>query len=630
MATDTSICPMCRIKLVAEGDRKVCKICGYYRRDLPDMPEDMRFESSSSAFSQQNYNARPTYTSSRNTGDVKRVNGKALVVAVVIVMISMLAGILISIFSALQNNDTDDDKKPTTEQVTVGSDDKDDTKARLPESELFQLLAETLFNTPYSKVTAAQYASITYLEINRSECTIDCIVNEEKYSYSYDKGMSMSTKDLRCFKGLEVIVMEDTSLNKGDLIGLDKLTELYCENTAAEVAEMMPNPTQLIALGIYDNIGIRDLKGIGELTNLRYLYIDGSRLSDISHLSALTNLQEIEITDGDYLVDLSVLSKLENLTSIHLECKKVKNLGFVKGMKLERFSLEGSMIQDISALESSIETLEYLSLMDNSDVTDYSLIGEMHNLSQLELKVKTDAILPSFENLQKLIYVHANYFENIGCLADAKNLEEIWLEQCVMYELEDLTKLKSLAYLTINDTRNYVDSLAPLTQMKSLIYLDISDTTIFGYVEDILGIPNLEELYMDNCKVGFRFDQAPKNNKLMYWSMNNTYIYGSTREDRYDMDRNNRYVISDYGDIFKNYPNLIEVYLAGNGLKDLDFVKNIPNLVSIDVSNNYIDSLQALRGISTLRYVWCKDNTISDGYDLGENVTVFTQTSTEE
>lgn len=638
MSTEVNKCPMCNIKLRAEGDRMVCKLCGYYRRADANAASDLSFESSSSAFGYDvNHAPQSTYSRSSGQSNVSSVNARAMVarfvIAMVVCMCAVVIAVIVNITSDNQNKDNDDDK------VAVST-DKDSTKGtasgsaatELPTSELFQLLAETLFGVSYTDVTAEQYASVTYLEICRDDYSIYCTVDGEDYSYTYDSGMSYSTKDFKCFTGLEVLVLEDISLNQGDLRGLENLTELYCDNTLEETFKIVPNAKKLVSLGVYDPFVVRDVAGIGVFSNLQYLYMEGDYLEDISGLAELSGLVELSIMNADNLMDLSVLSQMDSLTSIYLQCPNLKNLGFLKGKQLQYFAVEDSKIRDISALEASKDTLVGLSLLNNYDVQDYTLVGEMTNLIELEMHVRSDAVLPSFKNLQKLDYVYANYFDDIACIADAKNLTEVWLEQCSMYNLEALTALDKLTILTINDTRNYLDNLHPLTEMKSLQILDISETTIFGYVEELLGIPTLQELYMDDCRVGFNFDKAPKNENLLYWSLNNTQIIANANEDEddYEQDYGVRETFCQYPEVFKNYPNLMGLYVAGNDLDNLDFVQYLPNLVAIDVSNNYIDSLQPLKAISTLGYVWCKDNTISDGYDLGANVSVITDVSTAD
>ena len=61
-----------------------------------------------------------------------------------------------------------------------------------------------------------------------------------------------------------------------------------------------------------------DLKGLGKLTQLERLNLDGNQLTDVKSLEKLTQLQVLYL-HGNKLTDVKGLEKLTQLTHLYLE-----------------------------------------------------------------------------------------------------------------------------------------------------------------------------------------------------------------------------------------------------------------------------------------------------------------------
>lgn len=72
------------------------------------------------------------------------------------------------------------------------------------------------------------------------------------------------------------------------------------------------------------------------------------------------------------------------------------------------------------------------------------------------------------------------------------------------------------------------------------------------------------------------------------------------------------------------------MYLQGNKLTDVAFVENLPNLKKLDITDNYVTDLRPLGNQQQLETVWCGENSISQGKDLGEDVTVILDSKAKE
>ena len=88
--------------------------------------------------------------------------------------------------------------------------------------------------------------------------------------------------------------------------------------------------------------------------------------------------------------------------------------------------------------------------------------------------------------------------------------------------------------------------------------------------------------------------------------------------------------MADHIGFVSNFPNLKQLYVQGNKLTDLTFTENLPQLTHLDVTNNYITDLRPLQKLQRLETVWCGENSISQGNDLGEDVNVVPDSVAEE
>lgn len=83
-------------------------------------------------------------------------------------------------------------------------------------------------------------------------------------------------------------------------------------------------------------------------------------------------------------------------------------------------------------------------------------------------------------------------------------------------------------------------------------------------------------------------------------------------------------------DMLKKFDNLEELYLQGNKLTNISFVEGLPKLKKLDITNNYVTDLRPLQQLSQFEIVWCGQNAISQGSDLGADVTVVSDSEEDE
>ena len=88
--------------------------------------------------------------------------------------------------------------------------------------------------------------------------------------------------------------------------------------------------------------------------------------------------------------------------------------------------------------------------------------------------------------------------------------------------------------------------------------------------------------------------------------------------------------LAEHMDFLGKFPNLEELYTQGNQLTDVTFAGNLPLLKKLDITDNYVTDLRPLEKLSNLETVWCGENSISQGGNLAEGITVIFDSEAEE
>ena len=117
--------------------------------------------------------------------------------------------------------------------------------------------------------------------------------------------------------------------------------------------------------------GISDLTGLEYATNLTYLDLWKSSVSDISPVAGLTKLTHLGFAANNAISDVSALVGLTNLTALWVNGNSISDISPLAGLtKLTRLGLSSNSISDISAL-AGLTNLTLLKL-DNNSISDLS------------------------------------------------------------------------------------------------------------------------------------------------------------------------------------------------------------------------------------------------------------------
>ena len=124
----------------------------------------------------------------------------------------------------------------------------------------------------------------------------------------------------------------------------------------------------LVSLVAYEQ-SISDLSGIEQLTNLQYAWLSGNNFTDDSliHLSKLTSLTMLDISDGGKITNADQLRNLSNLNYLKIKGQKISSLSPFLDMNSLTFLdvSENHIDLSNSQIQSDLQTLRQRSLCTN-------------------------------------------------------------------------------------------------------------------------------------------------------------------------------------------------------------------------------------------------------------------------
>ena len=237
---------------------------------------------------------------------------------------------------------------------------------------------------------------------------------------------------------------------------------------------------------------VHDLTGLQLATSLAHLELDNSRVSDISPLRGLTNLNFLEV-GGDFS-DLSPLAGLTNLRELSIGGNNISDIMPVSGLvNLNELNIGGTNISDISPV-SRLISLKHLYFRE-ANVSDLSPVSGLINLESLDFSFNNVSDLSPVAGLINLKYIGfgANKgVSDISAFAGLINLESIYFGG----RFTDISPIAGLINLkSIVTWGNRFSDLSPLTKLTKLERVDICGSAASD-LTPLSGLTNLKELYL--------------------------------------------------------------------------------------------------------------------------------------
>ncbi|MEJ5922278.1 leucine-rich repeat domain-containing protein, partial [Bifidobacterium thermophilum] len=236
---------------------------------------------------------------------------------------------------------------------------------------------------------------------------------------------------------------------------------------------------------------IVSLQGLQVFTNLQWLNLDKTKVSDLSPLAKLTKLGDLWLS-GTQVSDVSPLAKLANLQYLHLSGTQVSNVSpLAKLAKLDYLDLSNTQVSNVSPL-AKLTNLKSLNL-NGTQVSDVSSLAGLAKLGVLRLgdtKVSDVSPLAKLTNLGSLD-LDKTQVSNVSSLAGLTELQHLDLSETQVSDVSPLAKLTNLGFLDLSNTR--VSDVSPLAKLAKLVSLCLSGTLVSD-VSPLAKLTNLESL----------------------------------------------------------------------------------------------------------------------------------------
>lgn len=319
------------------------------------------------------------------------------------------------------------------------------------------------------------------------------------------------------------------------------------------------------------------------------------QINDVSSIGQLKNLEELELESfngsKENPVDLGTFSELSKLKRLVLRSTKVTNTDALKSNTLlEELNLFKSDAESLAFLSDTPE-LKSLNLSANEVVEDYSPLGNLKKLEELNLTFNlnlTDEQLETLQDISSLKQIDLSFCGKITSLDFLQNnteLEDLRVRGC--RQLSDFSALSNISTLKFfSAEKTQLKNLDDLAQNTALENFKIRDTEVAS-IETLKSFTKLKEIDLSDTKIT---DLSP----------------------------------------LSECPNLRNVKLINCKIEDLSALSGAADLSTLILINTSLTDIKALASCSDLTYLEIQDTQVSDLSPLleGEKLRRLTLSST--
>lgn len=265
----------------------------------------------------------------------------------------------------------------------------------------------------------------------------------------------------------------------------------------------------------------KSLSDLRHLTFLEKLTYSTGLSGQISHISGLSMLKELHITNAPISADeLAIIGHLPNLTKLSLRsCNLSTAAGLEAATNLTHIDLSSNAIRNISAL-ASLRKLQEINLSHNAlndlgllsglpvvtsldvsynNLTTLSPVTALSSVKKLVAKYNTLTEINGFEKLTALneVDLSNNAIESIAALASCTELAKLNVANNALKDISGLSNLNKLTDL--NFSNNQVTKLPQFQKDCELVNIDGSYNKLDTLVP-LGGLKKLNNVFMDYNK----------------------------------------------------------------------------------------------------------------------------------
>lgn len=241
------------------------------------------------------------------------------------------------------------------------------------------------------------------------------------------------------------------------------------------------------------------LSHISHLANLKELEVTGTAVSaeELAIIGKLPNLQKLNLS-GCSLSTTAGLEVAANLTHLDLSNNAIRNIAPLAGLKkIQQLKLNQNALNDLTSL-SALTTLTVLDVS-NNNLTSLSPITSIVGLEQLSAGYNTVTDLNNFQLLTALKELNVSN-NGIGDITPLKSCTELTKLNISGNALTDISALSGLNKLTeINFSNNKVKAIPKWDVTCELVTIDGSYNQL-NTLEPLKGLKKLNNVFMDYNK----------------------------------------------------------------------------------------------------------------------------------
>lgn len=294
----------------------------------------------------------------------------------------------------------------------------------------------------------------------------------------------------------------ETVITEGDLAGLTGSLNCQGYNLSAPIVSLdgLEFATGLTGINVTNN-DVSDLTPLAGLTALTQLNVAGNvDIDSVAPLAGLTNLQGFRGTGLENVTDWDSISTLTALQEVALAGTGITDVSFLSGMtaliNLDLGSNTG--LSDLSPL-SGLDNLQWL-VISNTGVTNFDAVGAIPSIEWLDadgLNVSDFSGILNLTNLTEFVLgdVTSTAWNQLNGITVP--LEYLYLSGEGITDVSWLEGL-NIEALTLYDTPlTSFDSVAAVEGLRFL-YVENSN---FSDVSPLAGLTSLETVYLDGNHV---------------------------------------------------------------------------------------------------------------------------------
>lgn len=260
---------------------------------------------------------------------------------------------------------------------------------------------------------------------------------------------------------------------------------------------------------------IEHFEPIFELSNLEYLYLDGTKIKDISKIDKLDKLKHLNLAHT-LISDFTPIEKLHNLECLTIGDNNIENIEFLTSLtklkalslttnklltiypilkysSLKRLCVCNNPLSDLSPLVG-IESLKYL-CCNNLQIENFEFIKSLPNLEDFTLPYPIDFQLIQGNIKLKRIFIKGLGNENLHKIENYINCQSLHIVGTFdKFVLSG--KLRNLDSLTV-DSPNLREIIFEEDEVKSLKTVSILNAPI-NSIKGFEKLVNLEIIQFEN------------------------------------------------------------------------------------------------------------------------------------